>query len=51
MKNFIENIKQTNASLLLELTEGIHFHTIIAKGENEIKNAEEALEKADILVE
>ena len=51
VKNFIENIKQTNASLLLELTEGIHLHTIIAKSELEIKNAEEALRKADILVE
>ncbi len=51
VKNFIENIKQTNASLLLELTEGIHLHTIIAKSEQEIKNAEEALRKADILVE
>ena len=51
VKNFIENIKQTNASLLLELTEGIHLHTIIAKSEQEIKNAEDALRKADILVE
>ena len=51
VKNFIESIKQTNASLLLELTEGIHLHTIIAKSEQEIKNAEEALRKADILVE
>jgi uncharacterized protein len=51
VKNFIENIKQTKASLLLELTEGIHLHTIVAKSEQEIKNAEEALRKADILVE
>ena len=51
VKNFIENIKQTNASLLSELTEGIHLHTIIAKSEQEIHNAEEALRKADILVE
>jgi uncharacterized protein len=51
VKSFINNIKQTNASLLLELTDGIHLHTIIAKNEQEIKNAEEALRKADILVE
>jgi uncharacterized protein len=51
VKSFIENIKQTRASLLLELTDGIHLHTIIAKNEQEIKNAEEALRKADILVE
>jgi uncharacterized protein len=51
VKSFIDNIKQTNASLLLELTDGIHLHTIIAKNEQEIKNAEEALRKADMLVE
>lgn len=51
VKIFIDNIKQTNASLLLELTDGIHLHTIIAKNESEIKNAEDALRKADILVE
>ena len=51
VKNFIENIQQTNASLLLELTDGIHLHTIIAKNESEIRNAEDALRKADILVE
>lgn len=51
VKSFINNIKQTNASLLLELTDGIHLHTIIAKNEQEIKNAEEALRKADMLVE
>jgi uncharacterized protein len=51
VKSFIDNIKQTNASLLLELTDGIHLHTIIAKNEQEINDAEEALRKADILVE
>nr|WP_246880534.1 transcription repressor NadR [Sporosarcina sp. 6E9] len=51
VKNFIDNIKQTNASLLLELTEGIHLHTIVAKNEQEIINAEDALRKADMLVE
>ena len=51
VKEFIENIKKTNASFLLELTEGIHLHTIIADNEQEIINAENALRKADILVE
>lgn len=51
VKNFIENIQQTNASFLLELTEGIHLHTIIANSEEEIANAEKALRKANILVE
>jgi hypothetical protein len=36
----------------LNLTEGgIHLHTILADSEIQIKNAEEALRKADILVE
>ena len=48
---FIENIHKTNASFLLQLTEGVHLHTIIADNEQEIENAEEALRKADILVE
>lgn len=51
VKNFIRNIKDTNASLLLELTEGIHLHTIIASSELEIKSAEDALRHAGILVE
>lgn len=51
VQNFIQNIQQTNASLLLELTEGIHLHTIIADNYQEIENAEAALRKAGILVE
>ncbi|MDS9470976.1 transcription repressor NadR [Sporosarcina pasteurii] len=51
VQNFIQNIQQTNASLLLELTEGIHLHTIIADNEQEIENAETALRKAGFLVE
>lgn len=51
VKNFIRNIQETNASLLLELTEGIHLHTIIANSEHEIINAEDALRKAGILIE
>ena len=51
VKEFIRNIQQTNATFLLELTEGIHLHTIIADNEQQIINAEEALRKADILVD
>lgn len=51
VQKFIQNIQQTNASLLLELTEGIHLHTILADNEQEIANAEAALRKAGILVE
>ena len=51
VKEFIENIQRTNATFLLELTEGIHLHTIIADTEQEIENAENALRKAGMLVE
>lgn len=51
VKKFIQNIQETNASLLLELTEGIHLHTIMANSEEDIINAENALRKAGILVE
>lgn len=51
VQNFIQNIQETNAPFLLELTEGIHLHTIIADNEQEIENAEQALIKAGILVE
>ena len=51
VKKFIENIQITNASFLLELTEGIHLHTLIANSEQEIENAVDALRIAGILVE
>ena len=51
VKKFIENIQKTNATFLLELTEGIHLHTLIANSEQEINNAVNALRKAGILVE
>lgn len=51
VKNFIENIQKTNATFLLELTEGIHLHTLIANSEHEIDNAIDALRIAGILVE
>ena len=51
VNRFIENIQITNASFLLELTEGIHLHTLIANSEQEIQNAVDALRTAGILVE
>jgi hypothetical protein len=47
---FIQNIKQTNASFLSELTEGVHLHTIEADSTNKIEEACDALEKAGILI-
>lgn len=51
VKKFINNIQITNAAFLLELTEGIHLHTLIANSEQEIENAMEALRTVGILVE
>lgn len=49
--DFIKNIHQTNATFLLELTDGIHSHTIIADSEQQIESAENALRDAKILIE
>lgn len=52
VKAFLQNIRQSNAVYLLNLTEGgIHQHTLIANSEEEIASAEEALRQANILVE
>lgn len=51
VKKFIEHIKETNAPLLSELTEGIHLHTVSADEQKQITQAEKALRKAGILVE
>ncbi|MEK5069870.1 transcription repressor NadR [Sporosarcina sp. FSL K6-1508] len=52
VKEFIKRIKEADAIYLSKLTEGgIHLHTVVADDKAHIKNAEEALRKADILVE
>lgn len=52
VKQFLENIEETKAAFLLNLTEcGIHLHTISANHVAEIEAAEKALKKAGILVE
>lgn len=51
VRSFLNKIKETNASLLTDLTSGIHLHTISAPNEEAIKKAEEALKVAGILVE
>ncbi len=50
VKRFIEHIRQTNASLLLELTEGVHLHTVSANSAEQIEEAKKELKKAGILV-
>lgn len=52
VKAFIQNVKESNAVFLLNLTEGgIHLHTIEALKEEDIIAAENALRTAGILVE
>ncbi|MBE1553667.1 transcription repressor NadR [Sporosarcina limicola] len=52
VKEFIEKVSQVNGVFLLKLTDaGIHLHTVMADNEQQIINAEDALRKADILVE
>lgn len=52
VKAFIQNVKESNAVFLLNLTEGgIHLHTIEAPKEEDIIAAENALRTAGILVE
>jgi uncharacterized protein len=51
VKQFMEKIRATNASYLSELTDGIHLHTISAPTEKALDEAEEALRKADLLID
>ncbi|MBS4199798.1 transcription repressor NadR [Bacillus sp. FJAT-49732] len=51
VQTFLEKIKETNASLLAELTLGIHLHTLTASSEEAIKKAEAALKAAGILMD
>lgn len=50
VKQFIDKVKETKAGYLLELTNGIHLHTLSASSEKALQDAEEALRKANFLV-
>jgi transcriptional regulator of NAD metabolism len=50
VKQFIERVKKTKAAYLLELTNGIHLHTISAASEKALQDAEDALKQANFLV-
>ncbi|MBH0230471.1 transcription repressor NadR [Halobacillus yeomjeoni] len=50
VKKFMEQMRSTSASFLLELTDGIHTHTIAADSEAALKEAEEALLESGILM-
>lgn len=51
VSHFIKKMKETNASLLSELTDGIHLHTIEAGNTVAIDQACKALKKAGYLLE
>ena len=51
VRQFISNLKNTNASLLSQLTNGIHLHTIEAASEQQLQKAVQALKGAGFLKE
>ena len=51
VKTFVQNMKENEASLLSELTDGVHLHTLEADDETKIEAACKALKEAGILVE
>ncbi|WP_374717391.1 transcription repressor NadR [Neobacillus sp.] len=51
VKQFLEKLRITNASLLSELTGGVHLHTITASNKSVLDKAETALKEAGILLE
>ncbi|WP_419956048.1 transcription repressor NadR [Neobacillus niacini] len=51
VKQFMENIQNTKASLLSELTGGIHLHTIAASSIQTLDKTEAALKEAGFLIE
>ncbi|MFF2447701.1 transcription repressor NadR [Neobacillus sp. NPDC058068] len=51
VKQFLENIQNTKASLLSELTGGIHLHTISASSTKVLDKAEAALKDEGFLIE
>lgn len=50
-EQFIHKIHQTKAAYLSELTDGFHLHTISAKSEKQLNEAEASLKKAGFLIE
>lgn len=50
VKDFIEKMASTNASLLSQLTDGVHLHTIEARTEKELDEICTALSQANFLL-
>ncbi|GAA3016229.1 transcription repressor NadR [Tetragenococcus solitarius] len=49
VKTFMRNYKASKTALLLQLTEGIHLHTIAAADQKTLETIKEALAKQEIL--
>lgn len=50
VKQFIDKMTTAKASLLSQLTEGIHLHTLMASTEEALDEAEQALKDANFLI-
>ncbi|WLD92227.1 transcription repressor NadR [Alkalihalobacillus sp. AL-G] len=50
VEQFINNVQETKASYLLELTEGVHLHTIEADSKSQLEQTCEALQKKGYLL-
>ncbi|MBS4208974.1 transcription repressor NadR [Bacillus sp. FJAT-50079] len=50
VQSFLQQINETNAALLSDLTSGFHLHTLSADNEEAIERAEQALKLAGILI-
>ncbi len=48
---FLNKVKSTNAPYLLELTNGVHLHTVEADTKEKIDAAHNALKELDIIIE
>jgi uncharacterized protein len=51
VKQFMEKLRATKATLLAELTGGIHLHTLASNSETALLDAEAALKDAGFLIE
>lgn len=51
VKQFMDKLRTTKATLLAELTDGIHLHTLASGSEAALVNAEAALKDAGFLIE
>lgn len=51
VKNFMNKIRETKSGYLLELTEGVHLHTLEASSKKALDEAEDALREANFLID